>query len=103
MGSPGQIKYLMLDEMSLFHNYSIMNPMPMPLIPLHFLLKNGDGYVDEALLFLLLQIIFDYVILVGSFLFILSASAILSSFLPPSADSCTTTILFGKIYLHSFF
>ena len=57
----------MLDEMSLFHNYSIMNPTPMPLIPLHFLLKNGDGYVDEALLFLLLQIIFDYVILVGSY------------------------------------
>ena len=67
MGSPDQIKYLIPAATNFFRNYSILNPMPRHLNPLHFPLKNDGGYVDEALLFLLLQIIFGYVILVGSF------------------------------------
>src|SRR6187200_2322988 len=70
-----------------FHNYSGMNPMPVHPNPLHFLSKNDDGYVDEALLVLLLQIIFCYAILVGSILFMFSASTILIIVPCVAADS----------------
>ena len=56
-----------------FRNYSRMIPTPMHPNPLHFLSRNDDGYADEALHVLLLQITFCYVIPVGSILFMFSA------------------------------
>src|SRR4030095_1867329 len=82
-------------------NYSIMIPMPMLLNPLHFLSKNDDGYVDEALLVLLLQIIFCYVTLLVS-LIILCTQPLNFYLAFLASHSCTATILFIIYTLHSF-
>src|SRR5262249_15041791 len=58
MDEPDQIKYLKL-PMSV-NDIPAMNPMPVPLIPLHFLSKNAGVYENEDKHGLLPQLVSDY-------------------------------------------